>query len=243
MKHLLFLCVLFLGLSISRAQTMDGAWKLTYLNGEAVTNREVIKIVQEGYFALGSRDVLDNSFLGAAGGDFRIDNKNLIEIRDFDTYDDSKIGIEHQYLMTWVNESSIQLSSATSNKVWERVSVNNDDLNGNWVITGRQRDGEMKTITPGDRRTIKILGGGRFQWIAFNSDTKTLGASGGGTYTAQSGIYTERITFFSKDKGRVGADLEFNYEVINGEWHHQGNSSKGQPISEVWSSYRKAYQK
>jgi hypothetical protein len=145
--------------------------------------------------------------------------------------------------MTWVNESSIQLSSATSNKVWERVSLNNDDLNGNWVITGRQRDGEMKTITPGDRRTIKILGGGRFQWIAFNSNTKTLGASGGGTYTAQSGIYTERITFFSKDKDRVGADLEFNYEVIRGEWHHEGNSSKGQPISEVWSSYRRAYQK
>jgi hypothetical protein len=243
MKRILSLCVIFLSLFISTAQTMEGAWKLTYLDGEAVTNREVIKIVQDGYFALGSRDVVDNSFLGAAGGEFRIDNEKLIEIRDFDTYDDSKIGIEHQYLMTWVNESRIQLSSATSLKVWERVSTNNEDLDGNWVITGRQRDGEMKTMTPGDRRTIKILGGGRFQWIAFNSATKTFGASGGGTYTAQKGIYTERITFFSKDKDRVGADLEFNYEVINGEWHHQGNSSKGQPIYEIWSPYQEAYQK
>ena len=243
MKHLLLLCVFFLGLFVPKAQTIEGAWKLTSLNGEAVTNREVIKIVQDGYFALGSRDAVDNSFLGAAGGEFRIDNEKLIEIRDFDTYDDSKIGIEHQYLMTWVNESRIQLSSATSFKVWERVSVNKYDLNGNWVITGRQRDGEMKTITPGDRRTIKIIGGGRFQWIAFNSDAKTLGASGGGTYTAQKGVYTEHIRFFSKDKDRVGAVLKFNYEVINGEWHHQGNSSKGQPIFEIWSPYQDTYQK
>ncbi|TXE18749.1 hypothetical protein ES731_09510 [Psychroflexus gondwanensis] len=243
MKRILSLCVIFLSLFISTAQTMEGAWKLTYLDGEAITNREVIKIVKDGYFALGSRDVVDNSFLGAAGGEYRIENEKLIEIRDFDTYDDSKIGIEHQYLMTWVNESRIQLSSASSQKVWERVSVNNDDLDGNWVITGRQRDGEMRTMIPGDRRTIKILGGGRFQWIAFNSATKTFGASGGGTYTAQNGIYTERIRFFSKDKNRVGADLEFDYEVINGEWHHRGNSSKGQSIYEIWSPYQEAYQK
>jgi hypothetical protein len=126
-------------------------------------------------------------------------------------------------------------------EIWEKISDSKDDLTNNWVITGRKRDNEITRSTPGARRTIKILSGGRFQWVAFNSETKEFMGTGGGTYTAENGTYIEKIEFFSRDDSRVGASLEFNYEVIDGEWHHSGLSSTGNPIYEIWTTYSKAY--
>lgn len=99
----------------------------------------------------------------------------------------------------------------------------------------------MHQMTPRDRRTIKILSGGRFQWLAFNSATGEFSGTGGGTYTIDGDQYTEHITFFSRDDSRVGAILDFTFEIKNGKWHHRGQSSKGQPIYEIWSSYEEAY--
>jgi hypothetical protein len=58
--------------------------------------------------------------------------------------------------------------------------------------------------------------------------------TGGGSYTASKGQYIENIMFFSRDNTRVGASLSFDFEIIEGAWHHKGLSSKGQPIHEIW---------
>ena len=109
-------------------------------------------------------------------------------------------------------------------------------LMGAWQMTGRKR-GEEMTSRPINqaRRTLKLLSGKRFQWIAFNVETKEFSGTGGGTYTTEDGTYTENIEFFSRDRSRVGASLAFTYEVIDGHWHHSGLSSKGSPIYEIWS--------
>ena len=86
---------------------------------------------------------------------------------------------------------------------------------------------------------MKILSGTRFQWIAYNTETKEFMGSGGGTYTTKEGKYTENIEFFSRDDSRVGASLQFDYELKDGDWHHSGLSSKGQPIYEIWSIRKK----
>ena len=39
----------------------------------------------------------------------------------------------------------------------------------------------------------------------------------------------------SRDDSRVGAELDFNYEIKNKDWYHTGLSIKGKPINEVWS--------
>ena len=85
------------------------------------------------------------------------------------------------------------------------------------------------------RRTLKLLSGKRFQWVAFNVETKEFSGTGGGTYTTKDGAYTENIQFFSRDRSSVGASLAFTYELIDGQWHHSGLSSKGSPIYEIWS--------
>ncbi|SKB53281.1 hypothetical protein SAMN05660776_1716 [Salegentibacter holothuriorum] len=242
MKKLILLSLLFC-FGIISAQELDGTWKLIEKNGETISNREVIKIIQDGYFALGSKNLSDNKFLGAAGGELNLNNETLTEVRDFDTYDAENIGTEQEYNISWEGENKMEVSDGMSTKIWERLSEESDALIGTWVITGRERNGQMNTMTPGDRRTVKILSGGRFQWIAFNSATKEFNGSGGGTYTAENGKYIENIEFLSRDASRVGASLDFKYEVKDGKWHHQGKSSKGDPIYEIWSPYSEAYQK
>jgi len=108
-------------------------------------------------------------------------------------------------------------------------------LDGQWLMGGRMRNGEISyRDTSGPRKTLKVLFNGRFQWIAFNTDTFAFMGTGGGNYSSVDGIYKEEIKFFSRDNSRVGAILLFDYELISGEWHHKGKSSKGVPIHEIW---------
>jgi hypothetical protein len=242
MRILLFFAVIVFCGSLS-AQEIRGSWKLTEMNGQKLTDREVVRIYQDGYFAYGSKETGTNNFLNAGGGEYSIEGSVYKEIRDFDTETPGNIGSEISYILEWKNDNQILISEGPVTWTWERISANKDDLTGTWVITGRKRGEEIRRSTPGDRRTVKILSGDRFQWIAFNSATKEFSGTGGGTYTAESCTYTENIEFFSRDDSRVGASLEFQYEIKDGEWHHKGLSSKGEPIYEIWSPYREAYKK
>lgn len=245
MKTIFILFSLLISIG-STAQELGGAWKLIKENGEEVTEREVVKIYQDGYFAYGAKEKGTNKFLEAGGGQFSSNplvETSYTEAYDFDTSHPDLIGTNKTYSLYIEGDTLTLLSSENNTQIWHRISDREDELSGNWVITGRKRDGELKRMTPGDRRTIKILGGGRFQWVAFNSETKEFNGTGGGTYTAEDGKYVENIEFFSRDDSRVGASLEFDYEVKDGEWHHSGKSSKGEPMYEIWSSYEKAYLK
>lgn len=240
-KYLFFLLATILISKVAYSQSIEGSWQLKSLNGEEITDREVIKLMTDSYFALGSKALVDNSFLGAAGGEFKVKGNQLIEKRDFDTYDDDKINVEKTYKLVWIDDHTHEISDAEHVKVWKKLKDRSDDLNGNWVITGRTRNGEMNKMTPGNRRTVKILSGGRLQWIAFNSATKSFNGTGGGMYKAKNGNYEEQISFFFRDNNRVGDTLNFEYKIINNAWHHKGKSSKGQPIYEIWSPYAMAF--
>lgn len=241
MKSLFTLiCTLFL--TSAFAQNIEGAWQLTHENGEMLTNNEVIAIYQDGYFAVGAKEARTNKFLYAYGGEYNFSRRSYSEKQDFNTQHPQHIGKSKDFRAN-LNEDQLELVSGEKTQTWQRLSNQKDALTRNWVITGRERDGQMNTMTPGDRRTVKILSGGRFQWIAFNSATKEFSGTGGGTYTAQNGVYTENINFFSRDDSRVGASLQFQFEVKNGKWHHSGKSSTGNPIYEIWSPYEETYKK
>ena len=241
MKKFILLPLLFFFGMLS-AQDIEGAWKLTHVNDDPVTDEETVKIYQDGYFSYGTKESGTNKFIKAGGGEFSTAD-GYSETYDFDTEDASIVG-ETKNFDAEFNEDQLSLTDETGRtETWERISDNENDLSGNWVITGRQRNGELSRSTPGARRTIKILGGDRFQWVAFNSDTGEFFGTGGGTYSAENGKYTENIEFFSRDDSRVGASLGFDYEIKDGEWHHSGKSSKGEPMYEIWSPYQEAYKK
>jgi hypothetical protein len=112
-------------------------------------------------------------------------------------------------------------------------------LAGAWLMSARKRREELvPRSTDQPRKTMKILSGTRFQWIAYNTETKQFMGTGGGRYTTIDGVYTEHIEFFSRDNSRVGAALDFDFELEDGDWHHSGLSSRGDPIYEVWSLRR-----
>ena len=129
-----------------------------------------------------------------------------------------------------------QTTKGYDNKyVFERVDLGKGDLAGAWRITDRMRNGEMTAMRQGARKTIKMITGTRFQWAAYNPETKQFSGTGGGSITLKDGKNTEHIEFFSRNKDRVGASLTFDYEVNGNKWDHSGLSSSGNPISEIWT--------
>ena len=133
-------------------------------------------------------------------------------------------------------KDSIRSIELIKNNSWRNISKPESLLQGKWVMSGRYNNQEFRARdTKLPRKTMKVLIDGFFQWIAFNTETFSFSGSGGGEYEAVDGKYIEEIQYFSRDDSRVGARLDFNYEVKEGDWYHSGLSSKGNPINEVWT--------
>ena len=119
---------------------------------------------------------------------------------------------------------------------WQKISKNTLPLQGKWLMAGRVKgDQEQRRDNSRPRKTMKILVDGYFQWIAFNTASFSFHGTGGGGYTAVDGTYTETIDYFSRDNSKVGISLGFEYVKKGMDWHHQGFSSKGDPLHEIWT--------
>ena len=119
--------------------------------------------------------------------------------------------------------------------IFELQESNSQDLEGQWLFATRGPDkGQERRGDANARKTLKFLMNGRFQWIAYQTETFKFSGTGGGSYSAQDGAYIENIEYFSRDDSRVGASLKFNYEIKGDDWHHTGKNSKGEPMYEIW---------
>jgi len=211
---------------------IQGAWTSSEINeaGEKIT---ITTIVMDGYHAETFYNEKTNAFVKTFGGYWTVKNNVITITNEFSSTDSTAVGKTRELTFDIKGDT---LTFKESDKIWTRIDNGQTGvLSGAWLISGRKRDGKMVLRSPGDRKTMKILSGTRFQWIAYNTATGKFSGTGGGTYTAENGTYTETIGFFSRDNSRVGAKLTFQYEVIENEWHHSGMSSKGRPIYEIWS--------
>jgi hypothetical protein len=229
MKSIKLLIFLTINIPVVKGQSTEalaGAW-----TREHHGNQQVLVFTAK-YWSFAEFNVENKTFIGTMGGSFGFNQGKFSYVLEYRTDNDS---INYNPLMDGVTRMNTKRLKMGAN-TWNRLDDGTPGaLYGAWLITGRERDGKMTTRKPGARKTMKILSGIRFQWIAFNSETMEFRATGGGTYTTEDGKYTERIEFFSRDSSRIGAELGFDYELKNDEWHHSGKSSKGQPIYEVWS--------
>ncbi len=232
MKHII--CNLSLSLLIvliTSAQVWSqsdhiGGWTTTIGENKAVC------IIADGYFSIAYFQSDNHEFVGTEGGTWEESSSGMVSfVYEFNTADPEQIGLKQSASVS-VSGDMLYIEGDG----WSRLDDGGPgELAGAWLITGRERDGELQAMQRGPRKTMKILSGTRFQWIAYNVETKDFRGTGGGTYTTEGGKYTETIDFFSRDVSRVGAVLPFNYELKDGAWHHSGKSSKGDPIYEVWS--------
>lgn len=233
MKTLFLISLTMMLFTIGHAQSLVGAWEaITTKEGQQVRN--VVIVAENGYQVATFYDAVSGAFVSTNGGTWTLDGNLLSETIEFDTATPERVGTT---ISAEINLVDDELRIKDVDMLWKRIDDGTPgDLAGAWLISGRKRNGELqRRDTSGPRKTMKILSGTRFQWIAYNIETKQFMGSGGGTYTTLDGKYTENIEFFSRDDTRVGASLEFDYELKDGDWHHSGLSSKGDPIYEIWS--------
>jgi hypothetical protein len=208
---------------------LKGAWEY----GPA--EKRTVMINTDKVFSVAVYDLPGKKFISSFGGTWRVEGNKLIQKIEWNNQNTQQVGTE---VTTDITLSGKKLSTAASKENWTKVDDGKtDDLTGAWVITGNYvNDKVTKRPSPFiPRRTMKVIAGGRFHWIAYNIQTKEFINAGGGAYTAKDGKYTEQIEFFTKTPESVGKALAFQYSFVDGDWRHRGEKSTGGPLDECWT--------
>lgn len=213
-----------------RPGPISGAWK--HVREDGATG---VWIVTDGHFSIAWYRSDPAKFISTEGGSWAKSDAGISLTYEFDTATPARVGTSRTIA---IEPSAGRMTAGGA--AWTRI----DDgapgaLEGAWLMTGRKRSGEITTRKPGARRTMKILSCTRFQWIAYDVETKEFFGSGGGTYSTEGGKYTENIEFFSRDDARSGRSLVFQYDMVEEAWHHIGKSTAGEPMHEVWNRREK----
>lgn len=246
MKYLFSMCMVVFALMAPMKNTesnpfsanaLEGAWELVSLNGQELDHRGVL-LMEEPYAFYTEFDIEEKKFVGSQGGAIEIIANKVIYTTEFNTWSEDQIGQQIQ-MTADIKANKVTFSYSVDGRnntmVFNRIDDGNSDLAGAWRITDRMQGGEMRAMQLGARKTIKMITGSRFQWAAFNPETKQFSGTGGGRVTLENGKYTEHIEFFSRNAERVGAELTFDYQVNGNKWEHSGLSSSGDPIKEIWT--------
>ena len=232
MKKILFLIIYIFLININNSQSLIGAWERNHIS-ENGTDLKSVVIFSDGFQAISTYESKTGKFIYSNGGTWKLEGNNMTEIVEFDTKNSERVGSEVKFQINLNNNS---LSIIGSEMEFKKIDDGSPgDLSGAWLMSGRVRNGQKQLRdTNRPRKTMKILSGTRFQWIAYNTETKKFMGTGGGTYTTKNGNYNENIEFFSRDNSKSGLKLKFDYEIIDNQWNHKGFSSKGDPLHEIW---------
>ena len=234
MKKILFLIIYIFIININNSQSLIGAWERNHVS-ENGTDLKSVVIFSDGFQAISTYESKTGKFIYSNGGTWKLEGNNMTEIVEFDTKNSESVGSEVKFQINLNNNSLSIIGSEMEFKKIDDGSPGN--LSGAWLMSGRVRNGQKQLRdTNRPRKTMKILSGTRFQWIAYNTETKKFMGTGGGTYTTKNGNYNENIEFFSRDNSKSGLKLKFDYEIIDNQWNHKGFSSKGDPLHEIWIS-------
>lgn len=227
-----FFLVIFLSVftHVSFAQLNDiasGAWRSQH------EGKEAILLFQDGYFT--QTVYTEKEFVFSRGGIYEINDSKVDVIMEYNSQDKEEVGKQYTFDVNIDDGYMTMLDGGNENIMWIRIDNSDALLAGVWQITDRMEGGNIVPIQrSGTRKTLKILTGTRFQWVAMDPATRLFAGTGGGTYSFKDGTYTENIEFFSRDDSRVGAELTFTGKLVEEKWHHSGLSSRGDKIYEVW---------
>lgn len=231
---LFFATLSFIATNLIAAETAAvstiGAWRIA---GEP----QRVMIVTPHYWTQTVFDRERSEFVRTMGGTYVVDGDVTRGTIEFDSQAPETVGSSFQVTTEMKGDALKVAQEDGAAEVWTKIDLAENALAGTWRITGREVGGEIQEMPLRARRTLKILSGTRFQWVAMNVETGEFSGTGGGTYTFEDGKYTERIEFFSRDGSRVGATLEFEGKVDGDTWDHRGRSSKGDPIHEIWTRF------
>ena len=193
-----------------------------------------LRIYSDKYFAISKYNLDSKEFISTMGGSYSLED-GYYEVLEFNSMDSSTVGDTIFYSNIKIKMKDDSGNMKIDGKEFSK-NIDKNQLNGSWLMSGIERRGEMRMRDVNrPRKTLKMLAGGRFQWIAYDTSKKGFYGTGGGTFSAVDGKYVENIEFFSRDSNTVGKSLEFDFEIKEGDWHHRGFSSKGDPKYEIWT--------
>lgn len=212
-----------------QVHSLKGAWQ--QING----NERTTIIITDHIFSSATYSLSDKKFISSQGGKYSLVQNKLTVSIEWNNLDSTTVGT----VKNWgINIKKDELTFEGLSGKWKRLDDGTPGaLAGDWIITGSYNNDQVsKRRNPFyPRRTMKVLSGKHFQWIAYNVVTKQFFDTGGGTYTTENGKYTETIHFFTKTAASVGKSLQFDYLFINGDWRHKGFKSTGGVMDECWS--------
>jgi hypothetical protein len=229
-KHdfILFMALLYGALFTTSAQIIPGV----YMAKQENTIHELK--MTDNYFTYTVYENQPAKFIKTLGGFYRQNDTSMESQLEFNS------NVEKDSIKMLTIPYSVDKNTLTwqmdQEIVFKRLAHKKQDLDGPWLFATRGPDeGQDRRGEENPRKTLKFLMDGRFQWIAYHTETFKFSGTGGGTYTAENGVYSEKIEYFSRDNDRVGATLSFDYDVQGNDWHHTGNNSRGEPMYEIWS--------
>ena len=232
MKKISILMFLLFSFVSMNGQKLVGAWERIYTSENGQELKSIV-IFSENYQTISTYELSSGKFISSNGGSWNLKANLMSETVEFDTENNERVGDKIEFE---IELKENELSIVDSDMIFKRIDTGKPGkLQGAWLMSGRVRDGkkQLRDVNR-PRKTMKILSGTRFQWIAYNTETKQFMGTGGGTYTTINGEYMESIDFFSRDDSKAGIELKFDYDIIDNEWNHQGFSSKGDPLHEIW---------
>lgn len=102
-------------------------------------------------------------------------------------------------------------------------------LDGTWELVSGQP-------LPEGAQDIKIISGGHFIFVAYDTEKGKPLYTGGGTYILNGSSYSEHIDFASDEisAGLVGKAQRFNVKVDGDTFIQTGTLSNGKCLSETW---------
>ncbi len=207
----------------------------TYMATEEVDGKQIIHELKFGdTYSMHTVYQSDPpKFIKTLGGFHTVTADSLFVDLEFNS-DYARDSVATKRLAYSIDGKSLVFNGNTE-RTYMQMESNEQDLDGAWMFgtrgpdTGQERRGDSR-----DRKTLKFLMNGRFQWIAYTTGSFKFSGTGGGSFVSKNGKYVEQIEFFSRDDSRVGASLDFMYEVDGNDWHHKGKNSRGEPMYEIW---------
>lgn len=175
-----------------------------------------------------------NKFIRTIGGYFTVHQDTLkVDLEFNSNYEKDSIT---EIAFPYTFEGDTLTLYTEPQQVYVATEHIDQELDGHWLFATRGPDnGQERRDDTNARKTLKVLQDNTFQWIAYHTETMKFSGTGGGYFSSEDGEYIEKIQFFSRDDSRVGAELKFNYELKDGDWHHTGKNSKGEPMYEIWA--------
>ena len=124
------------------------------------------------------------------------------------------------------------IALAAVGPVWAQTDgghANKSRLDGAWELMSGQK-------LPKGTRDIKIISGGHFIFVAYDTEKGKPLYTGGGTYILNGSSYTEHIDFMSDEisAGMIGKDQQFTIRVDGDTFTQTGTLSSGKGLSEIW---------